>query len=68
MKVKSHSLMLGYREYAAAVERGPDGRALLIVDGLGPVSSLEYIKHGFKVLEASPREIALLQQAEYPIR
>lgn len=68
MKIKSHSLMLGYREYTARVGRGPDGRALLMVDDIGPLPALDYIKHGFKIVEASEREIGLLRQAEYPIR
>lgn len=68
MIVKSYSLMLGYREYTARVERGPDGRALLFVEDIGPISSLDYIKHGFKIVEASEREVDLLRKAEYPIR
>ena len=60
--------MLGYREYNARLERGQDGRAQLVVEDIGPLSALEYIKHGFKILEATEREVDLLRKAEYPVR
>lgn len=68
MKVKSHSIMIGYQEYEAKMGRAADGRPLLMVDSIGPLTALDYIKHGFMVLDCTPQEKALLKQGEYPVR
>lgn len=68
MKVKIHSIMLGYREADAHIEKDAKGRPVLVVDGVGQVSSLEYIKQGLKVVQASAHEIGVLRSAGYPMR
>lgn len=68
MKVKIHSIMLGYKEAEARIEKDAKGRPVLVVDGVGPVSSLEYIKQGFKLVEASTHELGVLREAGYPMR
>ena len=68
MKVKIHSIMLGYKEAEARIEKDQKGKPVLVVDGVGPVSSLEYIKQGFKMVEASAHEVSVLRSAGYPMR
>ena len=68
MKVKIHSIMLGYKEAEARIEKDAKGRPVLMVEGVGPVSSLEYIKQGFKMVQASAQELSVLRAAGYPMR
>lgn len=60
--------MLGYKEAEARIEKDQKGKPVLVVDGVGPVSSLEYIKQGFKMVEASAHEVSVLRAAGYPMR
>lgn len=67
MIVKMHSLHYGYKELQANLERH-NGQVVLVVDGIGMVSPLEFIKQGFSVKMASPQEVSLLQQAGYNVK
>jgi hypothetical protein len=44
------------------------GRHVLVVDGVGSVSALDYIKQGMKLLSASEHEVSILKQAGYPMK
>lgn len=68
MKIKIYSLHLGYREADAKIEKDAKGRHVLVVDGVGPVSALDYIKQGMKLLSASEHEVTILKQAGYPMK
>ena len=67
MKVKTFSIMLGYREFDARV-RTDVNPAMLELDGYGPLPPLDFIKHGVKILEAKEAELRILKQAGYNIR
>ena len=63
MRVKSHSMMLGYREFEARIK--PSKPVQLELEGHGDLSHLEYIKHGFKIVHASDQEMAILKEAGF---
>jgi hypothetical protein len=66
MKVKAHSLMIGYKEFEGKIDKRTSPPVLTLND-LGPVSPLEFIKQGFKLLEATPQEVAALKGLGYRI-
>jgi len=67
MKLKSHSLMLGYKEWEARMQRrGRD--MVLVIDGLGAISPTDYMKNGFKVQEARREELEQLVEGGYESR
>jgi len=68
VKVKLHSIRFGYREAVAKIDKDEKGRIILVVDGVGPISALEYIKQGLKLVEASDGEVSILRSAGYPMR
>ncbi len=68
MKVKIYSMLLGYREAEARVDKDAKGRTVLVVDGVGEVSALEYIKQGLKLIQASEHEVQTLRAAGYPMK
>ncbi|MBX7058086.1 MAG: hypothetical protein K1X75_08455 [Leptospirales bacterium] len=67
MIVKSHSLMLGYRQFDAQFRRH-NGKLVLSVEDIGPISPSDYIKNGFRVLRASTEELQALVQGGYESR
>ncbi len=67
MRIKSHSLMLGYREFQATL-RMRDGKPLLVLDQIGPLTASDYIKNGFTVKEATRSEIQGLIDGGYESR
>lgn len=64
MIIKSHSIMLGYRQYEALL-RWEGKRLVLMVSGIGPISPDNYIKNGFRVIKASRRELQGLVASGY---
>jgi hypothetical protein len=67
MRLKSHSLMLGYREWdASMVKNGADWR--LVLESIGPVGPVDYMKNGFRIVEASREEIEALIAGGYENR
>ncbi len=67
MILKSHSLMLGYRQFEASFQRR-EGKLHLNIEGIGPLSPSDYIKNGFRVLRASTEELQALVQGGYESR
>lgn len=67
MKFKSHSLILGYREFTGKLSR-QSGENILILEGKGAILPIDYKKNGFMVLEASRAELESLVEAEYESR
>ena len=59
MKVKSYSLMLGYKEFDAQLIKKNE-RFLLKIAELGEIDRQEYIRHGFRVIEAETKELKAL--------
>lgn len=59
--------MMGFREFRASVE-SEDGRMVLMLEGHGSITPLEYIKQGFRVLEASPEEFRSMTLAGYDVK
>lgn len=66
MIIKSHSIRYGYKELQARLEKH-SGQIVLMVDEIGMVSPLEFIKQGLSVKMASPQEMATLKQAGYNV-
>ncbi len=64
MRLKSHSLMLGYREFQAWLRR-QDGKVVVVLEELGPIQVVDYIKNGFSVKEATEEEMHALVKAGY---
>ena len=67
MVIKTHSIMYGYKELQGRLEKHA-GQPLLVVDELGPVTPLEFIKQGLSIKLASPQELAMLKAAGYNVR
>lgn len=67
MRLKSHSLMLGYREFEGSI-RMRGGRPTLVLDQLGPLQVSDYIKNGFTVKSATKAEIRALIEGGYESR
>ena len=67
MRLKSHSLMLGDREFQASI-RVRDGKPLVVLDQIGPLLPSDYIKNGFSVKNATRTEIEALINGGYESR
>ena len=65
MKLKACSLLLGYREYQASLARNPKGKYFLNVENIGELPPAEYVRHGFRVLEAKNSELEALIAGGY---
>lgn len=66
MKIKSHSLLFGYKVFTAQIGQDKSGNPVLVAEDYGPIPPLDFIKQGFKILEAAPHEIAKLKNLGYP--
>ncbi len=64
MKIKSYSLLLGYKEFDAHLIKKNE-EILLKVAGLGGIDRQEYIRHGFRVIEAETKELRILVAAGF---
>ncbi|HBS07065.1 MAG TPA: hypothetical protein DEA96_18985 [Leptospiraceae bacterium] len=67
MIIKSHSIRYGYKELQGRLEKH-SGQAMLVVDEIGMVTPLEFIKQGLSIKLASPQEMAMLKQAGYNVK
>lgn len=67
MKLKSHSLMLGYREWEGKLERRGKN-IVLVLQGLGAISPTDYMKNGFRVLDGRRNELEGLVEGGYESR
>ncbi|MCR9142034.1 MAG: hypothetical protein NXI24_07265 [bacterium] len=67
MRVKSHSLMLGYREFEASI-RMRGGKPTVVLEQIGPLTASDYIKNGFSVKSATKAEIKGLIDGGYESR
>lgn len=67
MIVKMHSMMLGYKEFSGKVENH-GGKPVLIVDSIGYISPLEFIRQGCSLKLATDSEIRALKQGGYKFR
>lgn len=65
--MKSYSLILGYRNFEGHLDtsRVPP---VLMLEGHGPVTPMEFLKNQFYVLKAAPGEIERLRKAGYDVR
>lgn len=60
-------MFLGIRDFNAKIVKTEE-RYWLELEGIGVVSSLEYIKQGCRIIEATPQELRILLNAGYPVR
>ena len=67
MILKCYSMHLGFREFTGKLLM-EEGRPVLMLDDFGKITPLDYIKQGFKVIDASPDELQSLHLAGYPVK
>ncbi|MDH5655781.1 MAG: hypothetical protein OEZ34_07735 [Spirochaetia bacterium] len=67
MLLKCYSMHLGFREFKAKLIT-EEGQPVLYLEDFGKLRPLDYIKQGFKVLEATPSELQTMDTAGYPVR
>ena len=65
MKLKSYSIMLGYKEYNAKIMQNHEKKIILYIDGIGPISPANYVKNAFKPTDITSRELDLLIHGGY---
>lgn len=58
---------MGFREFQGQIVREGE-RMVLHLEGHGPITPLDYIKQGFRVLEASPEELKVMSLAGYSVK
>ena len=65
MRLKACSLFLGYKEYKAAIVKDGKGGYSLGVESIGEIAPADYVRHGFRVLEAKSSELQGLVAGGY---
>ena len=68
MRIKACSLFMGYREYEASLVQNFKGKCFVYVEGIGQLSPMEYVRHGFRVMQAKTSELEALVAAGYESR
>ena len=58
---------LGFREFRAKLIK-EEGQIVLYLEDFGKLLPLDYIKQGFRVMEASPSELQAMDIAGYPVK
>ena len=67
MKFKCYSMHLGFREFKGRLVL-EEGVKVLKLDDFGTITPLDYIKQGFRVMEASPDELKSMDLAGYSVK
>ena len=67
MKFKCYSMHLGFREFTGKLS-SQEGQVFLMLDGYGKITPLDYIKQGFRVMEASPEDLKSMHLAGYDVK
>jgi hypothetical protein len=58
---------LGFREFTGKLYID-EGQKVLVLDNFGKITPLEYIKQGFRVMEASQEELKSMDIAGYSVK
>ncbi len=64
MLLKSYSLFIGYREIKGVMKK-KNGKFILNLEGIGEMYPYDYIRHGFRVMQANKTEIEALVEGGY---
>lgn len=65
MKLKACSLFLGYKEYDASIVQDTKAKYRLNVKSIGQVAPAEYVRNGFRVIQAKASELEALIAGGY---